>query len=138
MESETTAPEMRIVLIELPVLTPKLRWSLARPLSSRRLFGCGNTGGAYPHGQRASFDLVYDSQILQAERVERGIFFVEDGTLPPGSRGDRRRNGLIREIKGRERRPAGPAPLATVYFLIKDEPGEAIIKPENIRLWSRE
>jgi len=141
VESETTAPEMRIVLIELPVLTPKLR---VVPLRGRYQAGdylaVEIRAEHIPMVNGASFDLVYDSQILQAERVERGIFFVEDGTLTAWQPGViDGRNGLIREIKGERKTPGRTgAPLATVYFLIKDEPGEAIIKPENIRLWSSE
>lgn len=141
VESETTAPEMRIVLIELPVLTPKLR---VVPLRGRYQAGdylaVEIRAEHIPMVNGASFDLIYDAQILQAERVERGIFFVEDGALTAWQPGViDKENGVIREIKGERKTPGRTGdPLATVYFLIKDEQGEAIIKPENIRLWSNE
>jgi hypothetical protein len=141
VESETTAPEMRIVLIELPVLTPKVR---VVPLRGRYQAGdylaVEIRAEHIPMLNGASFDLIYDSQILQAERVERGVFFVEDGVLTTWQPGviDRGK-GVIREVMGERTTPGRTgAPLATVYFLIKDEPGEAVIKPENIRLWSNE
>jgi len=141
VESETTAPEMRIVLIELPVLTPKVR---VVPLRGRYQAGdylaVEIRAEHIPMLNGASFDLIYDSQILQAERVERGVFFVEDGVLTTWQSGviDRGK-GVIREVMGERTTPGRTgAPLATVYFLIKDEPGEAVIKPENIRLWSNE
>ncbi len=141
VESETTAPEMRIVLIELPVLTPKLR---VVPLRGRYQAGdylaVEIRAEHIPMVNGASFDLIYDAQTLQAERVERGIFFVEDGALTAWQPGViDKENGVIREIKGERKTPGRTGdPLATVYFLIKDEQGEAIIKPENIRLWSNE
>ena len=73
VESETTAPEMRIVLIELPVLTPKLR---VVPLRGRYQAGdylaVEIRAEHIPMVNGASFDLIYDAQTLQAERVERG------------------------------------------------------------------
>ena len=141
VESEMTAPEMRIVLIELPVLTPKVRVVPLRDhYETGDYLGVEIRAEHIPMLNGASFDLVYDPQILQAERVERGIFFVEDGTLTAWQPGAiDKKNGVIREVTGERTTPGRTgAPLATVYFLIKNEPGEAVIKPENIHLWSSE
>ncbi|NLY89255.1 MAG: hypothetical protein GX085_06495, partial [Firmicutes bacterium] len=141
VESETTAPEMRIVLIELPALTPKVR---VVPLRDHYQTGdylaVEIRAEHIPMLNGASFDLVYDPQMLHAERVERGILFVEDGVLTTWQPGViDRENGVIQEVMGERTTPGRTGiSLATVYFLIQDEPGEAIIKPESIRLWSNE
>lgn len=141
VESETTAPEMRIVLIELPALTPKVRLvPLRGNYRAGEYLAVEIRAEHIPLLNGVSFDLTYDAKMLHAERVERGVFFVEDGVLTSWQPGViDSQNGVIREITGERTTPGRTGvSLATVYFLIKDEPGEAIIKPESIRLWSNE
>src|SRR5690554_2107050 len=74
VESETTAPEMRIVLIELPALTPKVRLvPLRGNYRAGDYLAVEIRAEHIPMLNGASFDLTYDAKMLHAERVERGV-----------------------------------------------------------------
>ena len=141
VESEATNPEMRIVLIELPVLTPKIRLVPIRDnYRAGDYLGVEVRAENIPLLNGASFNLTYDPQLLQAVRVERGVLFVEDGAFTPWQPGViNEQNGIIRMIGGERNTPGRTGvSLATVFFQIGTGPGEALIKPEAINLWSKE
>src|SRR5690554_3024007 len=141
VESEATNPEMRIVLIELPVLTPKIRLVPIRDeYRPGDYLGVEVRAENIPLLNGAGFDLAYNAELLQAARVERGVLFVEDGLFTPWQPGviDEQK-GRIRMIRGERTTPGRTGiSLATVFFQIGEEPGEALIRPEEINLWSNE
>lgn len=138
-ESNSTKPVLYIAGIRLPVLTPKIRLvPLEKKIKPGDYLAVEVRAEHFSSLHGVRFNLKYDPEILQAERVSRGLFFIENKTLIPWDEGTiKDQSGYIRGIGGTRNSPAPTGvSLATIFFKLGAKPGQSRILLEDLNLLS--